>query len=162
MSVVIIWSETVYMIPSPPAPLLSIIGITFHAPGVSYATVEVDHIASEWVLLLSNGSRFPYPLPQMLSVMFLLYMCLCAMFSLFRVRLFDTYSLHPDHNTSEVSLCWFTSYMCRLTFPLCYNFTNMAGNKDAIFSKVCCLLCFLGMSKYVQTRASPHFSSWAR
>ena len=109
LSAIILWSETTYLIKSP---LMSVFGNIYHAKGVSYAFIE----------LLSTLSMF--------------YMCACSMHSLFRIKVFSMYSLHPNHHSSEVSLCWFTNYMCRLTFPLGYNFMYMASSTNTVLFNV--------------------------
>lgn len=60
---------------------------------------------------------------------FFLYMCLCAYSTMFKVRFFD-YRLVPEHHTDEGSILFVGAYLCRLTFPLCYNFLNMASEED--------------------------------
>lgn len=99
VSLAVVWSELVYVVPKI---VLSVIGAIFNGSDVKYGTIEF------------------------ISVGFLLYMCGCCMHSLFKVKVFNMYSLHGNRHTSNVSLCWFTCQMCRLTFPLCYNFMAMA------------------------------------
>ena len=38
-----------------------------------------------------------------------------------------------EHNTDEGSLLFVGSYLCRLTFPLCYNFLNMVQDDESVF-----------------------------
>ncbi|KAI3639617.1 hypothetical protein MIR68_002311 [Amoeboaphelidium protococcarum] len=108
VSLIIVWSELVYVVPNI---VLSIVGLIFNNAGVSYATVE-------WF-----------------SCIFMLYMLACCIYSLFKVKIFNMYALHPNHHSSDVSMCWFTSQMCRITFPLCYNFMAMAigSDQDTLF-----------------------------
>lgn len=103
ISVVVIWSEMTYAIPKI---VLSIIGLIFQSADISYGAVEI------------------------LSVLFLLYMAGCSIRSLFKINLFNIYNLHPYHHTTEYSLAFFASQMCRLTFPLCYNFMAMAASNS--------------------------------
>lgn len=81
----------------------------------------------------------------MLSLSIMFYICCCAVLTLFRVKVFNVYSLHADRQTGDVSMSWFTSYVCKLTFPLAYNFMTMTMVKgstagpdkvDPVFSRV--------------------------
>ncbi|KAJ1537048.1 LMBR1 domain-containing protein 2 [Nowakowskiella sp. JEL0078] len=63
-------------------------------------------------------------------------MCVCAYSSLFKVKIFDIYELVPQHHSDEGSLLFIGAYLCRLTFPICYNFLNMVGDdENSIFAK---------------------------
>jgi len=53
-----------------------------------------------------------------------------------KLRIFNYYALVHNHRTSERSILFYGAYLCRLSFPLCYNFLNMATNEDdTVFSK---------------------------
>ncbi|KAI9362506.1 LMBR1-like membrane protein-domain-containing protein [Zopfochytrium polystomum] len=67
---------------------------------------------------------------EIVSMSFLLYMCTCAYSTLFKVKIFDYYVLVPEHHTDEASLLFISAYLCRLTFPLCYNFLNMVSDDE--------------------------------
>ena len=58
---------------------------------------------------------------------FLIYMCSCTYSTLFRVKILDYYQMVPEHHTDEATLLFVGGYLCRLTFPLCYNYLTMAG-----------------------------------
>ncbi|KAJ2161829.1 hypothetical protein GGF46_001137 [Coemansia sp. RSA 552] len=66
------------------------------------------------------------------SISIIAYMSLCAYSSVMRLRIFNIYSLEAHHHTSERSLLFCGAYLCRLMFPLCYNFLNMAGSGSDI------------------------------
>ncbi|KAK9720545.1 hypothetical protein K7432_004089 [Basidiobolus ranarum] len=109
MSIALVWSEITFMSTKP---VLSIFGIIFQAAGNAYGTVE-------WIAFLTMA-----------------YMCICAYTSLFKLKLFNLYALVPNHNTNENSLLFCGAYLCRLTYPLCYNFLNLITyQQDTIFSK---------------------------
>ncbi|KAI7870771.1 LMBR1-like membrane protein-domain-containing protein [Spinellus fusiger] len=124
ISICILWSELTFNIEHP---VLSIVGLLLEACGFNYAAVEF------------------------LALFTLTYMCLCVYTSLFKFRLFNLYLLIPNHHTDANSLLWFTSYMCKMMAPLCYNFVNLSGNTSTadrtIFSQFmghANLLPFLG------------------
>lgn len=50
------------------------------------------------------------------------YMCGCAIFALFRIRLTREYHLNPGHLTDSKSLLVNAAFMMRFMFPLGYNF----------------------------------------
>ncbi|KAI8809742.1 LMBR1-like membrane protein-domain-containing protein [Cladochytrium replicatum] len=86
----------------------------------SESTFQYKDIASITLsipaLILGNAG---YLVLQIVSTSFVLYMCTCAYSSLFRG-----------------SLLFIAAYLCRLTFPLCYNFLNMVNDEeDSVFVK---------------------------
>jgi hypothetical protein len=108
-SIIVIWSETVFRFENP---ILSIPALILQNPEISYGTLAF------------------------VSMGIILYMCTCAYSTLFKVRFFD-YKLVPRHQTDEGSILFVGAYLCRLTFPLCYNFLNMASDtEDSIFIEV--------------------------
>ncbi|SAM04151.1 hypothetical protein [Absidia glauca] len=108
VSICILWSELTFNIKSP---LVSIVGLAIQACKLNYAAVEV------------------------LSFLILTWMCICVYTSLFKVRFFNLYLLIPHHHTDPNSLLWFTSYMCKMMAPLCYNYINLLGPAEARNSK---------------------------
>ncbi|KAI9025976.1 LMBR1-like membrane protein-domain-containing protein [Phycomyces nitens] len=102
-SVSILWSELTFNVKTP---VISIVGILLEACGFNYAAVEL------------------------IALLTLTYMCLCVYSSLFKFRLFNLYLLIPNHHTDPNSMLWFTSYMCKMTAPLCYNFVNLLQKKE--------------------------------
>ncbi|RKP11094.1 LMBR1-like membrane protein-domain-containing protein [Thamnocephalis sphaerospora] len=98
-----------------------------------------------------------YGLTELVSILSLAYMCLCAYTSLLRIRIFNLYALVP-HRSDAGSLLFMGSYLCKLTYvamvammrkrmlmsflattvsvPLCYNYLNLVvAQDDAIFSQ---------------------------
>ncbi|KAJ3410939.1 LMBR1 domain-containing protein 2 [Chytridiales sp. JEL 0842] len=108
-SLVIVWSESTFQVTSVP---LSIPRFMLKSDYISVATLEI------------------------VSMSFLLYICTCAYSTLFKIKIFDYYVIVPEHNTDEPSLLFVGAYLCRLTFPLCYNFLNMVGDdENSVFVK---------------------------
>ncbi|KAF9579356.1 hypothetical protein BGW38_004420 [Lunasporangiospora selenospora] len=106
MSLVIVWSETTY---NHVNPILSVIGL-------------LVQVASD---------RISYGAIEAVSFITMLYMCTCAYNTLLKMKLLSNYVLVPNHHTDEPSLLFFGSYLCRLTFPLVYNYlTISAVGKD--------------------------------
>lgn len=74
---------------------------------------------------------------QLISMLTVGYMSWCTFSSLFKLKVFSLYSLVPHHHSDESSLLWFTGYLFKLTFPLCYNFLNLIKDQDdSVFSDV--------------------------
>ncbi|KAJ2855644.1 hypothetical protein J3B02_002054 [Coemansia erecta] len=103
LSIVIIWSELTFNLASSH---FSLVHHLLRSMGLSYFAIELT------------------------SIVFIAYMCLCAYSSVMKLRIFNIYSLESHHHTNERSLLFCGAYLCRLMFPLCYNFLNMAGSVD--------------------------------
>ncbi|KAJ2613335.1 hypothetical protein H4S08_002268 [Coemansia sp. RSA 1365] len=104
LSVAILWSELTFNLASSH---FSVVRYMLRTLGLSYIAIELA------------------------SIIFIAYMCLCAYSSVMKLRIFNVYSLESHHHTNERSLLFCGAYLCRLMFPLCYNFLNMAGSSDA-------------------------------
>ncbi len=102
MSACIIWSEVTFPVEKP---MLTIFGHIFHS-SIGYFSL------------------------QLISLVTVLYLCVCAYSSLFRLKVFNIYALVPNHHTDGGSLLFVAAYLCRLTFPLCYNFLNIVTDQD--------------------------------
>ncbi|KAI9347601.1 LMBR1-like membrane protein-domain-containing protein [Obelidium mucronatum] len=106
-SIALIWSESTFQITALP---LSIPALLLKNNFVSYGSLEF------------------------IAISFLIYMCTCAYSTLFRINIFDYYVIVPEHCTDEPSMLFVGGYLCRLTFPLCYNFLNMVGDdQNSVF-----------------------------
>ncbi|KAJ2234077.1 hypothetical protein IWW45_003681 [Coemansia sp. RSA 485] len=103
LSVVIIWSELTFNLASSH---FSLVHHLLRSMGLSYFAIELT------------------------SIVVIAYMCVCAYSSVMKLRIFNIYSLESHHHTNERSLLFCGAYLCRLMFPLCYNFLNMAGSVD--------------------------------
>ncbi|ORX88503.1 LMBR1-domain-containing protein [Basidiobolus meristosporus CBS 931.73] len=108
LSISLVWSEITFMSTKP---VLSIFGL------VSRAAENTQGVL-EWI-----------------SFFTIAYMCICAYTSLFKLKIFNLYALVPNQNTNEGSLLFFGGYLCRLTYPLCYNYLNITHRRDTVFSK---------------------------
>jgi hypothetical protein len=107
VSLILIWCETTFFSKTP---VLSVIALWFQHENISYFWLEL------------------------VSIAILAYMCSCCVFSLFRVKIFGMFSLNKRH-TDVPSLAFIAAYMCRLTFPLCYNFMNIIQDDQTQFSE---------------------------
>ncbi|KAJ2353584.1 hypothetical protein GGF43_003468 [Coemansia sp. RSA 2618] len=103
LSISILWSELTFGVASQ----FSIVRHVLRVLGLSYLAIEAT------------------------SIVFVAYMCLCAYSSVMKLRIFNIYSLESHHHTNERSLLFCGAYLCRLMFPLCYNFLSMAGSSSA-------------------------------
>lgn len=108
-SLVLVWSESVFQLELKPP--LSIPALILQDENLGWAALELT------------------------SFLFILYMCACTYSTLFKVRVFD-YLILSQHHTDPGSLLFTGSYLCRLTFPLCYNFLNMLqDDENSTFSE---------------------------
>ncbi|KAJ2851519.1 hypothetical protein IWW36_001003 [Coemansia brasiliensis] len=102
LSIAILWSELTFN-----TAYLSAVRYVLRALGLSYFGIEAA------------------------SIVVITYMCVCAYSSVMKLRIFNIYSLESHHHTNERSLLFCGAYLCRLMFPLCYNFLGMAGSTSA-------------------------------
>lgn len=61
---------------------------------------------------------------ELLTLALLLYLATCTYSSFMKVRIFRYYLLVP-HHTDEKSLLFFAAYLCRISFPLGYNYLQL-------------------------------------
>lgn len=98
VSAMVIWSECLFFIRSP---VLSLFAIFIDLAGYNYIAIEVT------------------------SYLIIAYLCVCAYYTIFRVRVFNYYYLASHHQTDENSLIFCGMLLCRLTPPLCLNFLGL-------------------------------------
>ncbi|KAI9472251.1 MAG: LMBR1-like membrane protein-domain-containing protein [Benjaminiella poitrasii] len=130
VSICIIWSELVFNVRRPV--ILSIVYYVVNACGINYAALEI------------------------MAFFILLFMCICVYSSLFKIRFFNLYLLIPNHHTDENSLLWFTSYMCKMMAPLCYNFINLAVDAPGVNKAV--FTTFMGKADLIKFLGA--FADW--
>ncbi|KAL7747871.1 hypothetical protein RI367_006806 [Sorochytrium milnesiophthora] len=109
LSLAVVWSEVVLNVSNP---VLSLFGIVLNSESIGYGAIELA------------------------SLLTITYMCICTYTSLLKIKVFSLYQLVPDHHTDPNSLLFFAAYLARLTFPLCYNYLNLAREEGAMFSQV--------------------------
>ncbi|KAI3421969.1 hypothetical protein GPALN_012506 [Globodera pallida] len=100
MTALILWSECTFFIVSPQ---LSLAARVLH----------------------SAARGYHYKFIQLCAVAMILYLCCCAYFTIFQLRIFRYYRLDPNQMTGENSLIFSAMLICRLTAPLCLNFLGM-------------------------------------
>lgn len=89
---------------------------------------------------------------QLLSSVFLGFMCAAAFSSLSRLRVFKVYALVHRHS-DQSSLIWYAMYACRLTVPLSFNYITLITSRDSVFQE------FLG--KFINlTPLGKYFNDW--
>ncbi|KAG0000368.1 hypothetical protein BGZ79_006010, partial [Entomortierella chlamydospora] len=95
---------------------------------------NVNPILSVIELLVQLArDRMSYGAIEAISFFTMLYMCTCAYSTLMKMRLLNNYVLVPNHHTDEPTLLFIGSYLCRLTFPLVYNYLTISavGKEDS-------------------------------
>ncbi|GAB5369383.1 hypothetical protein AAMO2058_001399800 [Amorphochlora amoebiformis] len=90
---------------------------------------------SPWALTyeFSRNSDFKTQIAMLIP---LTYLCTCAFYSMFRLRLFDYYFMHSKRRTEEVSLLFNGTYLLRIFAPIGFNFVVLVGARDTAFQKV--------------------------
>lgn len=100
LSIMVVWSEVTFFNRSP---VLSLFAVIVHssATGTNYGTA-----------VFLCGATISY-------------LCLCAYYTIFRIRIFNYFYIASDHLTDENSLLFIGTLLCRLTPPLCLNFLGL-------------------------------------
>lgn len=88
---------------------------------------------SPWSLALQVSSL---PLRLVLVLIPVSYLCVCAYYSLFRVRIFSYYRLVANPANDANSLLFSGAYLSRLGVPLAYNYLLASGITGTAYSKV--------------------------
>jgi len=97
VSLVIVWSEMLFSVKKPTLSICALVVKHIHSPAV----IEVVCF-----LLIS-------------------YMCLCAYYTIFKMRIFNYYYMAPAHQTDDYSLLFAATVLSRLTTPLSLNFLSL-------------------------------------
>ncbi|KAL6734737.1 hypothetical protein Aduo_005243 [Ancylostoma duodenale] len=84
-------------------------------PTLTPAGIIVDYAAK----------RFHYKYTQIVAMAIICYLCCCAYFTVFRLKIYQYYHLDPNRHTDGNSLLFSTILLCRLTPPICLNFLGM-------------------------------------
>ncbi|CAL1294543.1 unnamed protein product [Larinioides sclopetarius] len=99
-SAIVVWSELTFFTQSP---TLSIFAL----------------------FIKSAKANYNYILIEIISTATIAYLCVCAYYTVFRIRILNYYYLAPHHQTNEYSLIFCGMLLCRLTPPLCLNFLGL-------------------------------------
>ncbi|VDN03870.1 unnamed protein product [Thelazia callipaeda] len=100
MTAFIMWSECTFFIVHPRLSLAAFI-IHYVAYGYHYLYIQICATA-----IIS-------------------YLCVCAYYTVFKLRIYRYYHLDPHHMTDENSLLFSAILLCRLTPPICLNVLGM-------------------------------------
>ncbi|KAH9508112.1 LMBR1 domain-containing protein 2 [Bulinus truncatus] len=100
VSFMVVWSECLFFIKDPVLSLFAVF--------INLARENYDYVYIELV-----------------SVLTIAYLCFCAYFSVFKIRVLNLYYIAPHHQTNEHSLIFIGMMLCRLTPPMCLNFLGL-------------------------------------
>ncbi|XP_059178168.1 G-protein coupled receptor-associated protein LMBRD2-like [Physella acuta] len=100
VSFMVVWSECLFFIKDP---VLSLFAIFINLARENYDYVYIE----------------------LASVLTIAYLCFCAYFSVFKIRILNLYYIAPHHQTNEHSLIFIGMMLCRLTPPMCLNFLGL-------------------------------------
>ncbi|KAM3719436.1 G-protein coupled receptor-associated protein [Dirofilaria immitis] len=112
-------------------PLLKILGLFFYVlTGFimwSECTFFVMHPQLSLAALIVHHAAYAYHYLriQVYATVILSYLCICAYYTVFKLRIYRYYHLDPHHMTDENSLLFSTILLCRLTPPICLNVLGM-------------------------------------
>lgn len=101
---------------------------------VPVETLDLSPLSRVYGMINHNGVGL-----QLLVIIPLTHMCVCAFVAVFQLRLWDFYALRRQKQTDAASLFFCGALFNRLTAPLAYNFLNMlnaAKAEDATFAVV--------------------------
>uniref|UniRef100_A0A1I7VB87 LMBR1 domain-containing protein 2 n=1 Tax=Loa loa TaxID=7209 RepID=A0A1I7VB87_LOALO len=87
---------------------------TIH-PRLSLAALIVHHAAHD----------YHYLHIQIYAAVIISYLCICAYYTVFKLRIYRYYHLDSHHMTDENSLLFSAILLCRLTPPICLNVLGM-------------------------------------
>lgn len=99
ISFLLVWTETVF--------------------GVSPDMSVYAHIVA------AAGSGMTYSSLEFVTLITVLYMCVCTYSIIFKIRLFNFYYLVPNRQTDASSMLFASIAITRLTAPICLNFVAM-------------------------------------
>ncbi|KAL4235670.1 LMBR1 domain-containing protein 2 [Mactra antiquata] len=100
VSFMVVWSECLFFIQDP---VLSIFAVFINLAKESY-----DYVYIEFA-----------------SILTIAYLCTCAYYSVFQIKILNYYYIAPHHQTNEYSLIFTGMLLCRLTPPMCLNFLGL-------------------------------------
>ncbi|KAF7638447.1 hypothetical protein Mgra_00002124 [Meloidogyne graminicola] len=107
MTILILWSECTFFISS---------------PQLSFAALLLHNLAK----------HYHYKFIQICAIAMILYLCICAYYTIFQLRIYRYYRLDSNGMTDENSLLFSAMFICRLTAPLCLNFLGMIHLDSAV------------------------------
>lgn len=94
------------------------------------------------IVALSSSGAGIFPI-QLVSFLCLAYMSLCTYWSLFKMNLGWSYTLHGPHQSPDSSLLFNANYISRLQFPLGFNFLLFLNSKKYVLKSLCFFLTCL-------------------
>ncbi|GAB1603134.1 LMBR1 domain-containing protein 2-like [Argonauta hians] len=100
MSFLIVWSECLFFIEKP---VLSMFAVS-----INIASKNHDYVYIELTSIITIG-----------------FLCFCAYYTVFQIRILNYYYIAPHHQTNEYSLIFTGMMLCRLTPPMCLNFLGL-------------------------------------
>ncbi|XP_060552917.1 G-protein coupled receptor-associated protein LMBRD2-like [Ruditapes philippinarum] len=100
VSFMVVWSECLFFIKSP---VLSIFAVFINLAKENYDYVYIE----------------------LASILTIAYLCTCAYYSVFQIKILNYYYIAPHHQTNEYSLIFTGMLLCRLTPPMCLNFLGL-------------------------------------
>ncbi|CAF0873038.1 unnamed protein product [Rotaria sp. Silwood1] len=121
--------------------VLRILGISLGCISIIVIWCEMTFFSTKPVLSIFaqciNTARrhYDYFTIEILCCLSIAYLCLCAYYTIFRIRIFNYFYLSLYHLTDENSLIFAATFLCRLTAPLSYNFLGLIHMDQTIIAR---------------------------
>jgi len=100
----------------------------------SQLTIKAQFLSP--LAIMYQSTRTSDDSTQVAMILPLAYLCACAFFSMFRLRLFDYYFMDSKRRTGEVSLLFNGTYLLRIFAAIGANFTVLVGAESTAFQRV--------------------------
>ncbi|XP_061191902.1 G-protein coupled receptor-associated protein LMBRD2-like [Saccostrea echinata] len=85
-----------------------------------------DPVLSLFAIFINAAKHnYDYVFIELSSILIIAYLCFCAYYSVFQIRILNLYYIAPHHQTDEFSLMFTGMMLCRLTPPMCLNFLGL-------------------------------------
>ncbi|KAI1295474.1 G-protein coupled receptor-associated protein LMBRD2 [Halotydeus destructor] len=111
-------------------------GLTFVVLWSELTFSITSHTFSVYALLIEFAKKTEsYFFMEILSILSLAYLSICAFYTIFKIRVFNYYYLASHHMTDEYSLIFCGMLLCRLAPPLCLNYLGLI-HLDSHITKV--------------------------
>ncbi|KAI9187887.1 hypothetical protein H9P43_002278 [Blastocladiella emersonii ATCC 22665] len=112
--------------------VLAVVFALFSA-GILWSEITMNMGLSVLALITQTHS---YTLLQAICLGAVVYLTACAFVPLLSLRVFSLHQLAPGHHSAVPSLLFFAAQMTRFTFPMAWNFTNLAQAERLVFNQV--------------------------
>lgn len=90
---------------------------------VSEVTLFIDIKLCVFAYIIENSKNIY--LINLFVIIPLLYTTICSLYGIFNLKVYGIYHISNSKNTDANSLLFLSGFMCRIGFPVCYNYLQM-------------------------------------